>query len=101
MTDSPRILLHNSETDKKQAWLREAFPDVTCEGCDSYDGFPAMVESFRPDVVYSVRFDGTQRHPRDTLFGPGRPRWLANGGAGTDHLGEWDLPGSRSKTPPV
>jgi phosphoglycerate dehydrogenase-like enzyme len=24
------------------------------------------------------------------LLGPGGPRWIANGGAGTDHLGRWD-----------
>jgi phosphoglycerate dehydrogenase-like enzyme len=90
MTDLPRVLVHNSETDKLQAWLRAAVPDVICAGCNSYDGFAAMVESFRPDVVYSVRFAGTQGYPRDALFASNGPRWLANGGAGTDHLGDWD-----------
>ena len=58
--------------------------------CTSYEGLPEAVRTFRPDIVYSVRFAGTPGFPKDALFGPGGPKWVANGGAGTDHLGHWD-----------
>ncbi|MEM7211399.1 MAG: D-2-hydroxyacid dehydrogenase [Pseudomonadota bacterium] len=90
MPDLPRILLHNAETSNLAGWLRAEFPDAYFRECNSYAALPALVESFRPEVVYSIRFDGTPGFPRDVLFGPGGARWVANGGAGTDHFGSWD-----------
>lgn len=89
MRDLPRILLHNSDTVSLAHWLLARFPQADFRSCDSYDGLPALVWSFRPDVVYSIRFAGSPGFPRDALFGPGGPSWVANGGAGTDHFGKW------------
>ena len=93
----PRILLHNSETDSRIAPLRARFPQAEVQGCTTYAALPEMVERFRPDVVYAVRFAGTPGYPRDALFGADGPRWVANGGAGTDHFGTWD-PGQTTVT---
>src|SRR6056297_1835258 len=90
MTDTPRILLHNDETASLVARLHGSFPQVEYSVCNSYGGLRAAVGAFRPDIVYSVRFDGTAGFPRDALFGPDGPRWIANGGAGTDHFPKWD-----------
>lgn len=90
MSDLPRVVLHNSDTAPLAQALRAAHPDVPYETCESYDAMPALIDSFKPDAVYSVRFAGTPGYPRDALFGPGGPRWVANGGAGTDHYGHWD-----------
>ncbi len=86
----PRVLLHNAETADLARWLVADFPDAEFRECNSYGALPALIDSFRPEVVYTVRFDGTPGFPRDALFGPGGPRWIANGGAGTDHFGAWD-----------
>ena len=85
-----RVLLHNDQTSELAAQLRAAMPDVVCETCESYDGLDAKVQAFEPEVVYSVRFAGTAGFPQAALFRPGGPRWVANGGAGTDHFGIWD-----------
>ena len=85
-----RVILHNSDTTLLVARLAEAFPEIRLETCNTYDALPAMVESLQPHVIYTVRFAGTPGYPRDALFGPHGPRWIANGGAGTDHLGHWD-----------
>ncbi|XXK35130.1 D-2-hydroxyacid dehydrogenase [Rhodobacteraceae bacterium nBUS_22] len=90
MSDTPRIILHNSDTAPLARWLRASFPDADFRECDSYNALPSLIESYRPEVVYSVRFAGTPGFPRDALFGPRGPSWVANGGAGTDHYGQWD-----------
>lgn len=90
MPDTPRIILHNSDTAPLARWLRASYPHADFHECNSYDALPALIESYRPEVVYSVRFAGTPGFPRDALFAPLGPRWIANGGAGTDHFGQWD-----------
>lgn len=90
MSDTPRIVLHNSNTAPLARWLRAAFPQAEYRECNRYETLPALIDSYRPEIVYSVRFAGTPGFPRDALFGAGGPRWVANGGAGTDHFGQWD-----------
>ena len=90
MTETPRIILHNEDTTSLSLQLRTAFPLADFTECNSYEALPALIESYKPEVVYSVRFAGTDGFPRDALFGPGGPRWVANGGAGTDHFVKWD-----------
>lgn len=90
MSDTPRIILHNRETVSLAQRLCAAFPQVDYRECNSYEALPNLIDSYRPEIVYSVRFAGTVGYPHDSLFGPHGPNWIANGGAGTDHLGYWD-----------
>lgn len=90
MSTPIKVLLHNDVTDALHAKLRARFPDVVVETCNTYDAAAHMLDAFRPDAVYTVRFAGTPGYPRDALFGPNGPSWIANGGAGTDHFGQWD-----------
>ncbi|MEO0381271.1 MAG: D-2-hydroxyacid dehydrogenase [Pseudomonadota bacterium] len=90
MPEPLRILLHNADTSAIAAKTRSAHPDAMVEECQSYADLPNHIARFRPDVVYTVRFDGTQGYPRDALFSPLGPAWVANGGAGIDHFGLWD-----------
>ena len=90
MSDMLRVLIHNDTTSEFEAALRAALPAAAVETCNSYDGLDAQIAQFRPNVVYTVRFAGTPGFPRDALFGPDGPQWVANGGAGTDHFGQWD-----------
>ena len=90
MTRAPRVLLHNNATARHAERLRSVFPQFNVEECTTYGHLPDMVREFRPDVVFTIRFAGSQGFPRDALLAPGGPRWIANGGVGTDHLGRWD-----------
>lgn len=90
MSDTPLIVLHNKDTAPLARWLRAAYPLVSFRECNSYEALPAVIKNYRPEIVYSVRFSGTPGFPRDALFGPHGPRWIANGGVGTDHYGQWD-----------
>lgn len=90
MPDAIRILIHNDQTDDLVAKLKANRPDAQVQTCNSYDALPDMIESFKPQIVYTVRFAGTPGFPSDALFGANGPHWIANGGAGTDHFGHWD-----------
>jgi len=90
MSETPRIILHNDKTDDIAQHLLARFPEASFRACNTYEALPALIDSFRPHIVYSVRFAGTPGFPRDALFGPEGPVWIANGGAGTDHFGHWD-----------
>lgn len=90
MAEAARVLIHNATTAEMASRLRETFPQVEVLECDTYEGLPAMLSQHRPNVVYSVRFDGGAPFPKDALLGPDGPQWIANGGAGTDHFGHWD-----------
>ncbi len=90
MPDAPRIILHSNDTDALARQMRAAFPELGFRECNSYEELPSMIEHYRPQIVYTVRFAGTPGFPRDALLGLDGPHWIANGGAGTDHLGAWD-----------
>jgi phosphoglycerate dehydrogenase-like enzyme len=90
MSDTPRVILHNGDTGPLSDWLSATYPKAEYRTCDSYAALPALIESYAPEIVYSVRFAGTPGFPREALFGSGGPKWVANGGAGTDHYGQWD-----------
>lgn len=90
MADPLRIVLHNADTSAFETALAAAAPDAEVRSCTDYAGLPGLIGSFRPQIVYTVRFAGSPGFPRAALFGDDGPSWVANGGAGTDHFGTWD-----------
>lgn len=90
MSDVVRILLHTDAPNGLVDTLHARLPDAQVEVCETYAGVPDALARFRPDIVYTVRFAGTPGYPRDALFGPDGPAWVANGGVGIDHFGAWD-----------
>ncbi|MEL6479104.1 MAG: D-2-hydroxyacid dehydrogenase [Pseudomonadota bacterium] len=90
MAEPLRVLLHNAETAALAERLHDSHPGIACFECQSYAALPAMLARHRPDVVFAVRFAGSKGYPRDALLGPEGPAWIANGGVGVDHLGQWD-----------
>lgn len=90
MPEPLRVLIHNAETAEFEEMLSASIPSAQVASCTTYADLPETLATFQPDVVYTVRFAGTPGFPRDALFGPGGPAWVANGGAGTDHFGQWD-----------
>lgn len=90
MADPLRVLIHYDQGARLLDRLRAEAPDVAGMMCTSHEALPDALASHRPDVVYTVRFGGTAPFPRAALFQPDGPRWIANGGVGTDHFGLWD-----------
>jgi phosphoglycerate dehydrogenase-like enzyme len=87
---APRILLHNDSTDALAERLRHVAPDAQIACCQSYADLPAKIAAFKPDIAYSICFNGRAGFPREALLGPGGPEWIAVGGSGVDHLAPWD-----------
>jgi phosphoglycerate dehydrogenase-like enzyme len=90
MSADPRVILHTDRPEAAMAVLGETHPDLDVHSCDSYAALPEMIERVTAEVVYSVRFDGTPRYPRQALVESGTVKWVSVGGSGTDHLGHWD-----------
>lgn len=88
--DAPRIILHNDVTGPLATRLQQAMPTAEFAECNDYDDLPALLTRFKPEAVYSVRFSGTDAFPREALLGADGPDWIAVGGSGCDHLGQWD-----------
>lgn len=90
MSARPTIILHTDKPAGALAVLAETHPDLDVHSCDTYADLPALIERTRAEVVYSIRFDGTPRYPRQALVESPTVRWVSIGGSGTDHLGRWD-----------
>lgn len=85
-----RIVIHDADPGPLLEELVTRHPDVAVQSCDSYEGLGPLLESFRPEIVFTVRFAGTPKFPTQALLGPSGPKWIAVGGSGVDHLGQWD-----------
>ncbi|MDX8532445.1 D-2-hydroxyacid dehydrogenase [Mesorhizobium sp. VK25A] len=90
MSARPTIILHTDKPAGALAVLAETHPDLDVHACDTYAGLPALIERTAAEVVYSIRFDGTPRYPRQALVESPTVKWVSIGGSGTDHLGRWD-----------
>lgn len=90
MSKAPSVILHTDRPEPGLAILRETHPDLSVHACETYAELPSMIEHMAAEVVYSVRFDGTPRFPRQSLVESPTVRWVSVGGSGTDHLGRWD-----------
>jgi phosphoglycerate dehydrogenase-like enzyme len=90
MSARPTVILHTDKPAGALAVLGETHPDLDVHACDTYAGLPALIERTAAEVVYSIRFDGTPRYPRQALTESPTVKWVSIGGSGTDHLGRWD-----------
>ncbi|PTE07002.1 D-2-hydroxyacid dehydrogenase [Mesorhizobium helmanticense] len=90
MSADPSVILHTDRPAAALAVLKETHPDLTVHACDSYAALPALIGRAAAEVVFSVRFDGTPRYPRQALVDSPTVKWVSVGGSGTDHLGRWD-----------
>ena len=90
MRKPTKVLLHNDRTHDLADKLKKRFPTIEIGECNTYENLPDVIATFEPDVVYAIRFAGSDGYPVAAFFEANGPRWIANGGAGTDHLGTWD-----------
>ncbi|MBT4038835.1 MAG: D-2-hydroxyacid dehydrogenase [Rhodospirillales bacterium] len=90
MMNNPIIILHTDNPGASLDVLNERHSDLEIHTCGSYQALPEMIESVQAEVVYSVRFDGTPKFPRQPLLGAPSVKWVSVGGSGTDHLNPWN-----------
>jgi phosphoglycerate dehydrogenase-like enzyme len=90
LPDPISVVVHAACPGPLAETVRARHSDVRVTTCDSYACLPAVLEADRPHVVFTIRFAGTRSFPASALVGAGGPRWIAVGGSGVDHLGQWD-----------
>ena len=85
-----RVLIHTHTPQRHIAKLTEAYPDIQYEGCTRNSALPEMLESFRPEGMFSVNISSDAPFPRDAVLGCESLSWISVGGSGTDHLSPWE-----------
>ena len=90
MSAAPVVLLHTDAPETAREVVAAAHPDLPLHACDSYEALPEMLTRTGAEVVFSVRFGGTPRFPRQALVETASVKWVSVGGSGTDHLAPWD-----------
>lgn len=89
MTDRPEIVLLDATAPGYVDGLKNRFPHVEFIVCMSYDALRAAAAEGRGQAALATKI-GQGKPPRDILLETGPFRWVHVGGAGVDHLGQWD-----------
>jgi len=88
--DGPlRVLLHYDRSERFEDLVRTRFPDAEVRCCTRYADLGPALESFAPQVLFCIKFEN-RPYPREAVMSCPALRWVANGGAGVDHLAPWD-----------
>ncbi|MBV9702673.1 MAG: D-2-hydroxyacid dehydrogenase [Methylobacteriaceae bacterium] len=85
-----KLLVHYDHPERVRDVLRKRLADVPVSWCRDYASLPALLEHEKPDVLFTVRFAGSEAFPREAIRASRSLRWISVGGSGTDHLGMWD-----------
>ena len=84
-----RVLIHSQTPQKHIARLTGDFPEVTFLGCSRNSAMPEILDSFRPDAMFSVNISSDAPYPRTAVMDSSLS-WVSVGGSGTDHIAPWD-----------
>lgn len=86
----PNVLLHTDKPEASTDVLRSAHPDIEIHTCSSYKNLPSAIERSKAEVIYTVRFAGTEHFPRKAMLEAQSVKWVSIGGSGSDHMTPWD-----------
>lgn len=89
MSEPLRLLLHYDRPELFQDAIARRFPDVQMRCCRTYADLGAALGEFAPKVLFCIKFEN-RPYPRDEVLACASLEWVANGGAGVDHLAPWD-----------
>ena len=90
MTSNPAVILHTQNGDAAKEVVAISHPDLNLYTCESYTALPELIANTGAEIVYSVRFAGSDTFPKKSLLQSNSVKWVSIGGSGTDHLGQWD-----------
>ncbi|MEZ7983703.1 MAG: D-2-hydroxyacid dehydrogenase [Paracoccaceae bacterium] len=90
MTSKPAVILHTQNGAAAKKTVETSHPDLSVHVCESYTRLPELISDTGAEVVYSVRFAGSDSFPKKALVQSDTVKWVSIGGSGTDHLGQWD-----------
>lgn len=91
--ESPRLLLLHDRAETHVDILQSRFPDLELAICADRATLEDILARFKPEVVFSFKFNVNEPLPHEAIFNFESVRWVHVAGAGIDHLCAWD--GSR------
>ncbi len=89
-THNPLVLIHSDRCEMARDVVLQEHPGLSVITCNTYEQLPESLMQSKPEIVYTMRFAGTEHFPRDTLLASETVKWIAVGGSGTDHLLSWN-----------
>jgi phosphoglycerate dehydrogenase-like enzyme len=89
MSERMRVLLHYDQPELFRDLIAERCPDAELHCCKSYTDLPRALAEFAPQILFCIKFEN-RAYPRDAVMACRSLQWVANGGAGVDHLMPWE-----------
>jgi phosphoglycerate dehydrogenase-like enzyme len=88
--DSPRVLLVHDRAEVHVDILQSRFPDLELAICADPSALQETLARFRPEVVFSFKFNVNEPLPHEAILDCASVRWVHVAGAGIDHVCAWD-----------
>ena len=89
VSESLRVLLHYDGAETFRDTVAERFSDADLRCCSTYADLAPALDDFQPQILFCIKFENAP-YPREAVMSCRGLRWVANGGAGVDHLMPWD-----------
>ena len=87
---SPRVLLIHDRADVHVDILQSRFSELELAICADSSALEDTLARFKPEVVFSFKFNVNEPLPHESIFECESVRWVHVAGAGIDHLCAWD-----------
>ena len=88
--ENPRVLLVHDRAGVHVDIIEKRFPDLELAVCADRAALEDTLSRFRPEVVFSFKFNVSEPLPHDSIFACESVRWVHIAGAGIDHVCPWD-----------
>jgi phosphoglycerate dehydrogenase-like enzyme len=87
---TPRVLLLHDRAHTHADILQSRFGDLELAICADQSALEDTLTRFKPEVVFSFKFNINQPLPHEAIFSCESVRWVHVAGAGIEHLCAWD-----------
>ena len=87
---TPRVLLLHDRAEVHVDILQARFTDLELAICADRSTLEDTLTRFKPEVVFSFKFNVNEPIAHEPVFACGSVRWVHIAGAGIDHLCAWD-----------
>ncbi|MDH3413284.1 MAG: D-2-hydroxyacid dehydrogenase [Gammaproteobacteria bacterium] len=88
--ESPRVLLLHDRAPSHVDIIQSRFPDLELAICADRSALEDTLDRFKPEVVFSFKFNVNEPLPHEPIFNYESVRWVHVAGAGIDHVCTWD-----------
>ena len=89
MSKGLRVLLHYDRTELIRDPIARRFPNAELRCCNAYADLASALTEFAPQILFCIKFEN-RPYPRGPVMSCPSLEWVANGGAGVDHLTPWE-----------